>query len=628
MSEPTSMGPESTVDATGSTGPNTVFMPGDERLADWRMGAVTPEALVWAQESLTGLTEATIMMVDDEQLNIEMTEVFLEDAGYRNFVSTTQADEAVELMRSKRPSLLLLDLSMPRVNGMQILQLMRDDAMLRHVPVIVLTSTHDPQVKLQALSLGAMDFLSKPVDPSELALRIRNTLAATVYRDYLAQHDPLTALPNKLRYRDAVKAVLERVPKRRHKGALIHIGVDRLASVNDAMGRAVGDQLMQRISKRLASCVETEGADARGDPQDRPTLYRFDGDEFAVLLPAMEAVETAAGFINRLLDAASTSFNRGGAQEIFVTCSIGVAVFPDDGRELDILVTNAGLAMRHAKGSGRHTYEFYTEELNERAVRLLTRGADLRMAFTRDQVEMLYQPRLHTLTSSLAGAQGIARWTHPSGEVYQGDAVLDMAATSEMSMALTEWMLNQLRDQTKAWRAAALRLPRVGITVSLDQMTLLQLFDILRKGIRAGLQPQYLAVDFRGGADIEPSQESLETFAGLKKMGVRFGLDQFGGPSSSLLALRRLPVEEVRIHPLVFQDGSRDGGPLAAATIAMARNMGLRAVATGIGSEAQRARLEAQRCDEFQGPLVGPPLKAAAFAKKWMAAQSGQAAIG
>ena len=486
-----------------------------------------------------------IMMVDDEQLNIEMTEAFLEDAGYRHFVSTTKSEEAVELMRSERPSLLLLDLSMPKVDGMQILNLMRGDSTLRHVPVIVLTSTHDPQVKLQALSLGAMDFLSKPVDPSELALRIRNTLAATVYRDYLAQHDPLTALPNKLRYKEAVKAVLARPAKKRHKGALVHIGVDQLASVNDAMGRAVGDQLMQRISKRLASCVEAEGAAAAGAAEDRSTLYRFDGDEFAVLLPHMEDVETTAGFINRLLEAASTSFNRGGAQEIFVTCSIGVAVFPDDGRELDILITSAGLAMRHAKNSGRHTYEFFSNELNEKAVRTLTRGADLRMAFTRNQVEMLYQPRLHTLTSSLTGAQAIVRWTHPSGEVYEGDAVLDMAATAEMSMALTEWMLQQLRDQTKSWRSAALRLPRVGVTVCLDQMSLPQLFDILRKGIRAGLQPQYLAVEFCGGGRHR---------AGAGEPGVVRGIEEDGravrpGP------VRRSPLLVVAAAPAAGRRG-------------------------------------------------------------------------
>ena len=627
------MGPESTSAGTGigtgsasvHSGPNTVFMPGGDRLADRRMGALTPEEMVWGHESLAGLTEATIMMVDDEQLNIDMTEAFLQDAGYRLFVSTTRAEDAIELMRAQRPSLLLLDLSMPKVNGMQILTTMRDDAVLRHLPAIVLTSTHDPEVKLQALSLGAMDFLSKPVDPSELALRIRNTLAATVYRDYLAQHDPLTALPNKLRYKDALKAALGRPAKRRRKGALIHIGVDQLASVNDAMGRAVGDQLMQRIGKRLASCVEAECAAALGAVADRPTLYRFDGDEFAVLLPHMEDVETTAGFINRLLEAASTSFNRGGAQEIFVTCSIGVAVFPDDGGEMDILITNAGLAMRHAKGLGRHTYEFFSSELNEKAVRTLTRGADLRRAFTRNQVELLYQPRLHTSTGRLTGAQAIVRWVHPSGEVFEGDVVQDMAATNDMSIALTEWMLQYLRDQTKAWRGAALRLPRVGVTIGLDQLSLPQVCDMLRKAIRGGLQPQYLAVEFRGGATLDPAAENLEAFAGLKNMGVRFVLDQFGGENSCLLQLRRLPVDEIKFHPQFFcaTGAGRDTPALSAAMLAMSRSLGLRSVATGIDTAGQLALLEAQGCDEYQGPLVGMPVGAQAFSKRWLTAQSG-----
>lgn len=605
---------------SGCSGPSTVFLPGDDRLTDMRMGAVRPEEMVWGSQSLAGLSDAVIMMVDDEPLAIEMTEAFLEGAGYRNFVWTTQSETAVELLRSKRPSLLLLDLSMPKVSGMQILKIMRNEDALCHIPVIVLTSTLDPDVKLQALSMGAMDFLSKPVDPSELALRIRNTLAATIYRDYLAQHDPLTGLPNKLCYKDALRAACSR-PGRENKGALIHIGVDQLGRLNDAMGRGIGDHVVQRIGKRLSSCVEAESAAALGGVEDQPTLYRFDGDEFAVLLPHMEDIETAAAFISRLLDAASTSFNRGGAKEIFVTCSIGVAVFPDDGTELDALVTNAGLAMRHAKRSGRHTYAFFSSELNEKAVRMLSRGADLRMAYTHDQMELLYQPRVDTATRTLAGAQAIARWAHPSGEVFQGDGVLDLAMTAEMSMALAEWTLRQLRDQTTAWRVANIRPPRVGVTVDLDHITLRQVGEILRVAIRGGLQPQCVAVEFRGGAQIEPSENDMAILAGLKRIGVKFVLDEFGGPVSSLLQLRWLPVEEVKIHRLFFQPSGTDmGGPvLATALLAMARQLGLLTIATGIETERQLDLIEAQQCDEYQGPLIGSPMTAAAFAQRWLA---------
>ena len=185
----------------------TVFAPGDDRLSIKELRALSPQES-GSRDRSVGLSDALIMMVDDEMLNIEMTQAFLQDAGYRQFVYTDQPEFAIAMMRKELPGVLLLDLSMPKVSGLDILAAMRQDPVLRHVPVIVLTISTDPQVKLKALALGAMDFLSKPVDPSELGLRIRNTLAASAYREYLSQHDSLTGLANKQRYRQHVAEVL------------------------------------------------------------------------------------------------------------------------------------------------------------------------------------------------------------------------------------------------------------------------------------------------------------------------------------------------------------------------------------------------------------------------------------
>ena len=293
----------------------------------------------------------------------------------------------------------------------------------------------------------------------------------------------------------------------------------RLGRINDALGRTVGDQLLQRIAKRLASCVQTESGGELSSEQHNPTLYRFDGDEFAIVVPYMEGVHSAAAFINKLLEDATVSFQRSGAPELFVTCSVGVSVFPADGMDPDLPIRNAGLALRHAKQAGRHRYEFFSPPFNEMA-QALDLSAELRHAIGRDEIELLYEPRL--AGGRLVGAQTVVRWRHGSGRVIEGDELMDLAATTEMSMALTEWMLQQLRDQIKDWRAAASRLPRVGVTVDLDHITPPQVCDILRRAIRGGLQPQYLAVEFRGGADVEPAQDDLEAFAGLKRMGVRF----------------------------------------------------------------------------------------------------------
>jgi len=253
-------------------------------------------------------------------------------------------------------------------------------------------------------------------------------------------------------------------------------------------------------------------------------------------------------------------------------------------------------------------------------VRTLTRGADLRMAFTRGQVELLYQPRVDTATRALSGVQAIARWRHPSGEVFQGDGVLDLATTSEMSMALAEWMLRQLRDQTAAWRAAGIRPMRVGVTFDLDRLTLRNFGEILRAAIRSGLPPRCVAIEFRGGAQIDPSEDDLAILAAVKRIGVHLVLDEFGGPGSSLLQLRWLPVDEVMLHPLFFQPSGtgHDGAALATSLLAMARQLGLLTIATGIETERQLDLIESHQCDEYQGPFVGSAMTAAAFAKKWL----------
>ncbi|RYF32562.1 MAG: response regulator, partial [Comamonadaceae bacterium] len=296
----------------------TVFAPGEDKLTEHELRALSPQQMLWRHRSVNSLSEALIMMVDDELLNIEMTQAFLMEAGYKHFVETQDPEQAIPMMRQRQPGVLLLDLSMPKISGLDILAMLRADPKLRHVPVIVLTSSIDPQVKLKALSLGAMDFLSKPVDPSELGLRIRNTLAANAYRDYLGAHDALTGLPNKQRYRRAAAEVLVQAAANGVEGAFLHIGVDALGRINDALGRVVGDQLLQRVAKRLASCVQTEAHGELSSEQHNPTLYRFDGDEFAVIVPYMEGIHSAAAFINRLLEEATISFHRSGAPEVFV----------------------------------------------------------------------------------------------------------------------------------------------------------------------------------------------------------------------------------------------------------------------------------------------------------------------
>ena len=523
------------------------------------------------------------------------------------------------MMRRELPGVLLLDLSMPKVNGLDILAWMRDDPVLRHVPVIVLTSSTDPHVKLKALALGAMDFLSKPVDPSELGLRIRNTLAASAYREYLSQHDSLTGLPNKQRYRKVAAEVLQQARSAGHGGAFLHVGVDGLGRINDALGRVVGDQLLQRIAKRLASCVQTEAHGELASEHHNPSLFRFDGDEFAVLVPYMEGVHTAAAFITKLLEDATVSFHRQGAPEVFVTCSVGVSVFPTDGMDVDVLMRNAGLALRHAKQAGPHRYEFFSPQFNEQALSRLDLGAELRRALGRDEIELLYEPRIELATGRLAAAQTIVRWKHSSGRVLEGDELMDLAGTSEMDVALTEWVFEQLRKNTRNWKAAGLQPVTTAVKASLANLHPRDLSHLANAAIAGGIEPRHLSLELQQVAALDnlPAKDAA-VLSALRKKGVRLALDRFSA-NGSMQHLRKLPCDEIKVDDSFVRDLE---DPTVQAMVLgigdLARRLKLNCVASGIAQPAQLAFLKKNGWDQGQGSLFGEPLNGLAFAARWL----------
>lgn len=604
---------------TLSTAP-TVFAPGEDRLSEQELRALSPQEMIWRHRSVAGLSAALIMMVDDEVLNIEMTQAFLTEAGYRHFVHTDEPEQAVAMMRRQVPGVLLLDLSMPKVSGLDILATMREDPVLRHVPVIVLTSSTDPQVKLKALAMGAMDFLSKPVDPSELGLRIRNTLAASAYREYLGQHDTLTGLPNKHRYRAAGVEVLANAKSAGHSGAFLHIGVDALGRINDALGRSVGDYLLQRIAKRLASCVQTEAGGELASEQHNPSLYRFDGDEFAVIVPFMEGVHSAAAFINKLLEDATVGFQRPGAPEVFVTCSIGVSVFPTDGDDADVLMRNAGLALHHAKQAGPHRYEFFSPRFNEQALSRLDLGAELRHALGRDEIELLYEPRVEIATGRVVAAQTVVRWKHASGRIIEGDELADLAGTSEMDVALFEWVFEQLRRHAKNWRAAGLQPLPTGVKASLANMNPRDLGHLVSAAIAGGLEPKQLSLELQNvGALDHLSSRDAAAIATLRKKGVRLSLDRFGA-TASLVHLRKLACDEVKVDASLVADIEKDATAQAMLLGIgdLARRLRLACVACGVQTPQQLAFLKKNGCDQGQGALFGEPLDGLNFAARWL----------
>ena len=572
---------------------------------------------------LTGLFDALVMMVDDEPINIEVTQVHLEEAGYTRFVSTSEPREALALLTERRPDVLLLDLMMPGMTGFEILAAMQDANVLKDIPTIVLTSSTDAATKLKALELGATDFLAKPVDASELVLRLRNTLAAKAYRDRLANYDLLTGLPNRQTFMDRLGWAIRHAARYSHSGAVLQLGLDEFKRVNEALGPAAGDSMLQGIAQRLEQALRaTDTVGRLEEAGQRPSLSRLSGDEFTLLLPLVRATEDVAFVAERVLHAVAAPFHLAG-HEISITCSIGIAMFPNDGGEADSVVQNAGAAMHYAKESGRNTARYYSSELNARALQKLSLANELRKAIERDELVLYYQPKVDIQRDVVVGAEALVRWQHPGrGLVPPGDFI-PIAEENGLIVPLSEWVIRAACRQIRVWEAAGHDVPRISVNVSSQQFQRTHLAAVIGAILdETGAAARHLCVELTEGVIMDNAQANVETLRELKEKGIKLSVDDFGTGYSSLSYLHKFPLDELKIDRSFILQITDTGSAVTSAIIAMARSLSLRVVAEGVETEPQLAFLRAEGCDEYQGYLKSRPLPAEEFTERYVAGRA------
>jgi len=557
--------------------------------------------------------ESVIMMVDDEEVNLDVIQTLLEDAGYRKFVPTSEPLRALEMLAAQQPDVLLLDLMMPEMNGFDILKLMRADDTLRHIPVIVLTSSTDAETKLQALELGATDFLAKPVDPSELALRLRNTLSAKAYRDRLANYDLVTGLPNRRLFTERLERALRLVATGGAGGAVMQINLGRFKQISDAFGLGVGDSLLKAVAMRLDL-----GLRASGLPEGvAASLCRLGGDEFTVLLTGLESGDAAVPVAQALLNSMAGSFRAGG-QEVFIAASIGVTVFPDDGMEAGTLVSSAGAAMRHAEDQGGNCHRFYSKSLNARSVQRLNMESELRRAIEREELRLFYQPKVRVQTGRGTSAEALVRWMHPERGMVSPVEFIPVAEETGLIVPLGEWVLRAACEQIRAWRVAGLRVPRISVNVSGEQFKTQKLSRTVAAAMAAtGVDARYLTLELTESAIMDDAPANARTLHELKELGLAIAIDDFGTGYSSLSYLKRFPLDELKIDRSFVShvDTDPDNHAIVAAIIAMGHGLGLVVVAEGVETQEQLAVLKMRGCDECQGYLFSKPIASDGFTR-------------
>ena len=559
---------------------------------------------------------ATVMLVDDDPLCLEVVRVFLQEAGYHKFLSTSRPTEAMRLMEQARPDVLLLDLVMPEVSGFQILAAIRGNPDLRYTPVIILTAEGDPEKKLEALDLGATDFLTKPVDPSELRLRIRNALAFKAYQDRLANFDILTGLPNRNAFLRGVERALSGMVQQGRRCALMYVDLDDFKQINDTLGHKTGDRILCVAAGRLERAVPFPGGVVM--PADEtPTVARLSGDEFLVLARGIADATEAGAVAERILSAFNDPFLLGG-HELFVTPTIGIALCPDDAEGADTLLKHAETAMHEAKQLSRKSYKFFSSEMNAEAMDRLILANQLRRALERKEFLLHYQPKIDVVSGRICGFEALLRWQHPDLGTVPPVKFIPLAEKLGLIIDIGQWAIEEACRQAQAWRQDGLPVPQVSVNVSPAQFKQRKIMGAVQQALsRSGLEVGYLTLELIESMLMENAEASIAMLKEFKAMGLKISVDDFGTGYSCLSYLTQFPLDELKIDLSLLKSipNNSESAAVVSAVIALGKALKLKVVAEGVETREQLEFLRTRMCDEYQGFLHSKPLPPLACAE-------------
>ncbi len=415
----------------------------------------------------------------------------------------------------------------------------------------------------------------------------------------LAEYDPLTGLPNHRTFLFLADAILARAGRAQVSAALFFLNLDGFKLINETLGRRIADQLLVEVATRL-----TQG------PGQYAIMARESGDEFLLLVDRVSTPQECIRFaeeIVRSLDPPVSLADR----EIFVTTSIGIALFPQDAPDTESLIKNADAAVSHAKHRGKNTYQFYSAELDTQAQQMLELIHSLRVAFHRQELRVFYQPQIEIKTGNIVGLEALIRWAHPEHGLMPPNKFIGVAEETGIIGPMGRWILREACRQVKAWHDSGR--PRVTLSVNMSarQLSQLDLVSLTEETLQeTGLDARYLEIELVESLLLQDQDDTVRTLRALKALGIRLALDDFGTGYSSLSYLKRFPIDTLKIDQSFIRDLTTQGDARAIVTaiIAMAHALNLKVIAEGVESEEQAAFLRQEGCLECQGFLYSRPL--------------------
>ncbi|WP_420475630.1 putative bifunctional diguanylate cyclase/phosphodiesterase [Noviherbaspirillum sp. ST9] len=424
---------------------------------------------------------------------------------------------------------------------------------------------------------------------------------------FLAYHDPLTQLPNRLLFHDRLAHAIQRASREKTMFAVYFIDLDHFKNVNDSLGHHVGDRLLMEVAVLMQAQL-----------RKTDTIARLGGDEFIVMVEEVDGAHGAALVAEKLTSIFQKPIPLEG-HELYITSSVGICLYPLDGADPNTLVRNADAAMYRAKNHGRNQFHFYEQEMTAYAFERLELDSAVRKALVNEEFFLCYQPQVDLVTREVIGAEALVRWNHPEQGVLPPSRFISLAEESGMIGQLGEWVLRTACRQIRRWRDEGFDLPKVAVNVSGRQLERKGFADTVASILQeCGLPASSLELELTESVLME-TEETFEVLEELDALGVRLSVDDFGTGYSSLSYLKRLPVHTLKIDRSFIMDviGHGNNQAIVRAVIAMAKTLGLEAVAEGVENADQADFLAHEGCDQAQGYLFGKPVPAEDFQSAW-----------
>ena len=554
------------------------------------------------------LTLHTVLLIEDNAGDARLIrEMLAEDPSAPFRLHTAgRLSQGLEFLAAETTGLVLLDLSLPDSHGLDTFA--RVYAHSPQIPIIVLTGNDDQTVALSAVKTGAQDYLVKGRLDRELLMRsMHYSIERKQYQqqiEHQANYDALTGLPNRNLLHDRLKQAVY-AQRSMRAVAVVFLDLDHFKFVNDSLGHSIGDKLLKGIGERLRQVL-----------RDGDTVARIGGDEFVLILNDQTRDDVIFRAMQRINAKLAEPFVIDG-KELYVTCSAGISLYPQDGTDVETLLKNADAAMYRAKEHGRNNFQFYTAEMNSKVNERLALENSLRRALERKEFVLHYQTKVDVNTGAIVGAEALLRWNHPGRGLLLPDLFVPLAEETGLIVPIGEWVLREACTQNQAWRTEGLPPITVSVNVSARQFRQGVLVDAVSRILaETGLDACFLEMELTESMIMHNADAVVATLRQLTALGVQLSVDDFGTGYSSLAYLKNLPIDTLKIDQSFVRDivaGAPDHRVLARAIISIGHSLDLKVVAEGVETEAQLEYLRKHGCDEVQGYYFSEPVPPQAF---------------